>query len=75
MAVFIVAVVAWQKGRVTVRSLAPVLLAAFTMEALDLRDDYQSFGYLRWSASVHDIVNTTFWPIMIVGLVRLGVVK
>ncbi|MFA5495923.1 MAG: hypothetical protein WC247_14230 [Porticoccaceae bacterium] len=66
LVVFLLAVVLWRRGRLDRWSLLPVLLAAGAMEAQDLRDDLVSLGYMRWSASVHDFVNTVFWPTMAV---------
>jgi hypothetical protein len=43
-------------------SLLPVFIVAGAMEFLDLRDDLTSLGYMRWSASGHDLINTIFWP-------------
>lgn len=64
--VFFLAVVLWRRGRVDFVSLVPVFLVAGAMEALDLRDDLASFGYMRWSASLHDLINTVFWPTLVV---------
>ena len=38
------------------------LLVAMAGELIDMRDDLSSLGYWRWSASMHDIVNTILWP-------------
>lgn len=64
--VFFLAVALWRRGRFDVFSLIPVFLVAGAMEALDLRDDLGSFGYMRWSASLHDLINTVFWPVLVV---------
>ena len=45
------------------------------MEILDLRYDYVSLGYFRLNAitaSIHDLINTTFWPVVIVVLAWMG---
>ncbi len=42
--------------------LLAVLLAAILLEVGDLRDDLMISGRWRWGASLHDIVNTMFWP-------------
>lgn len=42
-----------------------VALVAIVGELFDLRDDLNTFGYWRWYASLHDIVNTLFWPALI----------
>jgi hypothetical protein len=60
--VFCLAVVIWRRGRLDYLSLLPVFIAAGAMEFLDLRDDLVSLGYMRWSASAHDLINTVFWP-------------
>ena len=39
-----------------------VLIFACTNELFDMRDDITSLGYWRWQASLHDVVNTLFWP-------------
>ncbi|WOJ97104.1 hypothetical protein R0137_00685 [Congregibacter brevis] len=71
LAVFLVAIVVWQRGRISWLSLLPVVAIAIIMEALDLHDDSRSFGYLRWGASAHDFVNTVFWPTVLVITNRL----
>jgi len=47
-----------------------VLLVAGCGEMLDLRDDLASLGYWRWKASLHDILNTQFWPTVLFVLAR-----
>lgn len=50
------------------RALPPLLivvLVACIGEVLDMRDDISSPGYWRWAASLHDIVNTSFWPFVL----------
>ena len=42
--------------------LIGVLLIALLGEALDWRDDLITFGRWRWQASLHDVVNTLWWP-------------
>ena len=39
-----------------------VFILACAGEWIDRRDDIESFGYWRWQASAHDILNTLFWP-------------
>lgn len=58
------------------RSLLPwflVLVIATGAELLDLRDDLATTGVPRWGASLHDIVNTLFWPTLILLLARRGI--
>jgi uncharacterized membrane-anchored protein len=48
-----------------------VLLVAMLGEVMDMRDDLLSLGYWRWSASLHDIVNTVFWPSVLLVFARV----
>jgi hypothetical protein len=57
------------------KNLIPVLIVAILMEGFDLRDDYASFGHFRWSASLHDILNTLFWPALLILLFRFRLIK
>lgn len=66
LVVFLATVILWRRGRLDHLSLIPVLLVAGAMEYLDLHDDMRSLGHMRWSASIHDLVNTTFWPVLAV---------
>jgi hypothetical protein len=55
------------------RSFAPLFAAvavAVFLELLDLRDDLATFGRWRVGASLHDIVNTAFWPFVLFSLAR-----
>jgi hypothetical protein len=70
MLVFFCAVVIWKKDRILPACLIPVFVVAFGMEAFDLLDDWRSLGYPRWGSSLHDIANTSFWPLAIVILVK-----
>ncbi|SMF93928.1 hypothetical protein SAMN02949497_1224 [Methylomagnum ishizawai] len=50
------------------RAFHPLLIVVFIAclgEMLDMRDDISSLGYWRWSASLHDVVNTSFWPFVL----------
>lgn len=47
-----------------------VVLVALVGEIVDLRDDLSSLGYWRWSASLHDIINTCLWPSVLLILER-----
>ncbi|MEX1033901.1 MAG: hypothetical protein WDZ30_11120 [Cellvibrionaceae bacterium] len=66
LAVFFLTVALWRRGRLDWLSLLPVFLVASGLEFLDLRDDLASLGHMRWSASIHDLVNTVFWPTFVV---------
>ncbi len=65
-AAFVATIILWKKAKVTPICLIPVLLLAMGMESVDLYDDYKSVGYMRWSNSIHDMINTLFWPVLIV---------
>lgn len=52
--------------------LLVVFMIACMGEVLDMRDDLYSLGYWRWGASLHDVINTSFWPFVICLLVRKG---
>ncbi|GAB3257627.1 hypothetical protein [Chitinimonas naiadis] len=47
-----------------------VLGVALLGEALDMRDDLASLGHWRWDASLHDIINTLFWPSVLWAVLR-----
>jgi hypothetical protein len=68
MSIFIFAVLVSGKGKMTVKCLLPVFIAALGMKIMDLYDDYNSLGYFRWSNSLHDFINTSLWPCIIVVL-------
>ena len=53
--------------------LLTVLAAACLGEILDARDNLAELGRWRWRGSLHDILNTMFWPLVISGLIQLGV--
>ena len=76
--VFFLAVVLWKKGSIEARCLIPVVMVASLMEVLDLRYDYVSRGHFRLkaiTASIHDLINTAFWPVVIAALARVGKLK
>ncbi|MBU3003244.1 hypothetical protein [Paraglaciecola arctica] len=68
MSVFILAVVVWGKGKITFKCLIPLCIVALGLEVMDLTDDFNSVGYLRWANSLHDFINTVLWPVIIVVL-------
>lgn len=62
--------------RKSLRSMVPwfaVIVVAVACEMLDMRDDFARFGYWRWRASLHDILNTLFWPTVFFLLTRFGI--
>lgn len=73
LAIFLVAAIVLRKP---LRSVVPWLLVLAVVvagELVDMRDDILSLGYWRWGASVHDILNTLFWPTVLLLLARFGV--
>ncbi|WP_124551752.1 hypothetical protein [Methylophilus methylotrophus] len=73
LAVFLAAVIVLRKP---LRSNVPwlvVVSVAITGEVLDMRDDISSLGYWRWGASLHDILNTLFWPSVLLLLAKFGI--
>ncbi len=63
--------------RKSLGSLLPWLAAAVAAsagEALDMWDDMASLGRWRWDAGLHDLVNTLFWPtiLLLFARARLG---
>ena len=75
MTVLLLFVIIFQKGRFSFVSLVPVFLIAIIMEVFDLYDDSRTFGYLRWDASLHDVINTVFWPAILVFLARFNFLR
>ena len=55
------------------RSIVPLLTVFFIavgMEALDARYDLHTFGHWRIGESLHDIINTAFWPTIVFLIAR-----
>jgi hypothetical protein len=50
--------------------LVLVLLVAVVGEIFDARDDIAGFGHWRAVASLHDILNTLFWPAVLFVVAR-----
>lgn len=70
LAVLLLAVALLRKP---LRSLVPwgvVWVVSILGELLDMRDDFVVYGYWRWDASVHDVLNTMFWPSVLMLLAR-----
>lgn len=57
------AVTLWKDKR-SFLVLLPGLVASIALEAIDLRDDMAWLGRYRWSASLHDVVNTNILPLL-----------
>ncbi len=69
--VYLVAALLWRRSFRSVLPWLAVILVAMAGELLDMRDDLNTVGHWRWKASLHDIVNTSFWPGVLLLLARL----
>jgi hypothetical protein len=49
-----------------------VLSAALLSEVFDRLRDLSDYGVWDWRESIHDVINTVFWPAVIVALVKSG---
>ena len=64
------------RGRTSVWwAFLAAVLSAVGLEVLDLRDDLASRGYMRWSESLHDVLNTLFWPLILAWLGHVGILR
>ncbi len=64
-------------SRRPLRSIVPlfaVLAVGIAGEIVDMIDDLLSLGHWRWEASLHDVLNTLFWPTAIWLLAHYGIV-
>ncbi len=61
-----------RKGKIEPIALIPVFVVAAAMEVIDLYGNYQTMDSMYWGNSLHDLVNTLFWPVVIVLLVRFN---
>lgn len=68
--VFFVAMCIFRRQGHRFMPLLTVFIMACCGEVLDMRDDLHSLGYWRWDASLHDVINTLFWPFVIAVLMR-----
>ena len=75
MITFLAWLVIFRKPINSLKSLIPVLIVVLMMEAFDLRDDYNAFGYFRWMASLHDFLNSMLWPILLVVFSKWYLIK
>ncbi len=70
MTVFSGWIILFRNSMRSLKSVLPVAAVALLLELLDMWDNYHSVGQLRLAASVHDILNTIFWPLVIVLLLK-----
>jgi len=62
LCVFLVVAVASRRSLASWLPFLAVILVASLGEVVDMRDDLSSLGYWRWSAGLHDIINTSLSP-------------
>ncbi len=53
------------------KSVLPVVALALLMEFLDFQDMFEAHRPFLWHASLHDLLVTTFWPLVIVVVFKL----
>jgi hypothetical protein len=70
MGVYLVTAALAQKGLRSAFALLAVLAVAIVGELLDARDDLRIHGRWQVMASLHDLVNTMFWPLALWLLAR-----
>ena len=68
--VWLLAAALFRRSIATLRPWLAVLVVAVGIEAFDAFDDWVDLGRWRWKASLHDIVNTLFWPTVLALLAR-----
>jgi len=70
LVVFLTVAAIARKGLRSGMALLAVLGVAAVGEVLDLRDEMHSRQHLNWWASIHDLINTCFWPLVVWLLAR-----
>jgi hypothetical protein len=70
LVVWLLAAALFRRSITTLRPWLAVLVVALGIEAFDAFDDWVDLGRWRWKASVHDVVNTMFWPTLLALLAR-----
>lgn len=70
LGVWLLAAALFRRSITTLRPWLAVLVVACGIECFDAFDDWVQLGHWRWRASIHDIVNTMFWPTVLALLAR-----
>jgi uncharacterized membrane protein YqgA involved in biofilm formation len=68
--VFLIVAAMARKGLRSPIALLAVVVVAIIGEVLDLRDEFRAHERLKWWASLHDLLNTCFWPLVLWLLAR-----
>ncbi len=72
LAVFFLTAAVTRKAPASWTPWLAVVAVALLGELFDLRDNLASLGYWHWGASLRDLVNTIFWPTLLLLLTRKG---
>jgi hypothetical protein len=70
IAVWLLAAAVLRRSITTLRPWLVVLIVALGIEAFDAFDDWVDLGRWRYRASLHDVLNTMFWPTALALLAR-----
>ena len=70
LGVWLLAAALFRRSITTWRPWLAVLVVACGIEAFDAFDDWVRLGRWRWRASLHDVINTMFWPTVLALLAR-----
>ncbi len=70
LTVFLISAALARKGLRSFMALVLVLVVAVIGEILDLRDELRAHERIKWWASLHDLLNTCFWPLVLWVLAR-----
>lgn len=65
LTVFLAVAAIARKGLRSTAALLVVVVVAVAGEVLDLRDEWHVHEHLKWGASLHDLLNTCFWPLVL----------
>lgn len=68
--VWLLAAAVFRRSITTLRPWLAVLVVACVIEGFDAFDDWVQLGRWRYVASLHDVVNTMFWPTVLALLAR-----
>jgi len=70
LGVWLLAAALFRRSITTLRPWLAVLLVACVIEGFDAFDNWVELGHWRWKASLHDVINTLFWPTVLALLAR-----
>jgi hypothetical protein len=70
---FLIAII-FRKRAGTLIPVVGVAAAALLVEVFDRARDLSRYGVWDTNASLHDVINTVFWPLVLFVMVRAGIV-